>query len=163
MATAFVQNRDRRWLGPRGDGYRCYSCSGYHRYGKAVCGLTNLPGHALDAFVLQAIRRVLLADHDTVQQAIDAFVKVVLAPKTAIRRTRDDEREQDLLNRKIKATVAMLADPTFDGLDELRTMLADLKAKRDALAARLKPADEPAPLAISEAELLAWFERHDKR
>jgi DNA invertase Pin-like site-specific DNA recombinase len=43
---SFVQNRDRRWPGPHGDGYRYYSCSGYHRYGKAVCGLTNLPGHA---------------------------------------------------------------------------------------------------------------------
>jgi hypothetical protein len=30
----------------------------------------------------------------------------------------------------------MLADPSFDGLDELRTTLADLKAKRDVLEAR---------------------------
>jgi hypothetical protein len=106
--------------------------------------------------VLQTIKRVLLADHATVQQAIDAFVKAVLAPRAASKRTKDDDRELDLLNRKIKATVAMLADPTFDGLDELRTTLADLKAKRDALAARLKPADEPATPAISEAELRTW-------
>jgi hypothetical protein len=162
---SFVQNRDRRWPGPHGDGYRCYSCSGYHRYGKAVCGLCNVTGPALDAFVLQAIKRVLLADHDTVKKAIDAFVSAVLTSKTATRRTRDDERELDLLNRMIKATVAMLADPTFDGLDELRTTLADLKAKRDALAARLKPTDEPAPVAITEAELRAraqeWFARID--
>jgi hypothetical protein len=37
---------------------------GYHRNAKAVCGLTNLPGPALDVFVLRAIKRVLLADHD---------------------------------------------------------------------------------------------------
>jgi DNA invertase Pin-like site-specific DNA recombinase len=160
---SFVQNRDRRWPGPHGDGYRYYSCSGYHRYGKAVCGLTNLPGHALDAFVLQTIRRVLLADHDTVKQAIDAFVAAVLAPKAKATRTKADDRELDLLNRKIKATVAMLADPAFDGLDELRTTLADLKAKRDALEARLKPADEPAPLAISEAELRAWAQERFAR
>jgi hypothetical protein len=153
---SFVQNRDRRWPGPTGDGYRFYSCSGYHRYGRAVCGLTNLPGPALDAFVLQAIKRVLLADHDTAKQAIDAFVSAVLAPKSATKRTRDDERELALLNRKIKARVAMLADPTFDGLDELRTTLADLKAKRDALAARVKPADEPATPAITEAKLRPW-------
>ena len=46
-----------------------------------------------------------------------------------------DDRELELLNRKIKATIAMLADPTFDGLDELRTTLADLKTKRDTLEA----------------------------
>ena len=32
----------------------------------------------------------------------------------------------------------MLADPTFDGLEELKTTLADLKGKRDSLQARLE-------------------------
>lgn len=50
----------------------------------------------------------------------------------------------------------MLADPTFDGLDELRTTLADLKAKRDALAPRLKPAEQPAALAITGDDLRGW-------
>ncbi|GIX05017.1 MAG: hypothetical protein KatS3mg114_0886 [Planctomycetaceae bacterium] len=152
----FVQRRDRRWPGPNGDGYRYYSCSGYHRYGKAVCGLTNLPGPALDAFVVQTIQRVLLGDHATAKQAVEAFVKAVLAPRAATKRTKSDDRELELLNRKIKATVAMLADPTFDGLDELRTTLADLKARRDALATRLKPVDQPATPAITEDELRRW-------
>lgn len=153
----FVQNRDRRWPGPTGEGYRVYTCSGYHRYGKAVCKLTNLPGPALDAFVLQAIQRVLLADHKTTTAAIDAFVAAVLAPKAATKRTsKADERELDLLNRKIKATIAMLADPTFDGLDELRNTLADLKVKRDALEARLKSVTVPATPALSEKELRGW-------
>ncbi len=50
----------------------------------------------------------------------------------------------------------MLADPTFDGLEELRTTLADLKAKRDAIEARLKSANEPTTPAITEAELRVW-------
>lgn len=29
----FTSNRDRRWPGPTGDGYRYYTCTGYHRYG----------------------------------------------------------------------------------------------------------------------------------
>ncbi|MFV0442545.1 MAG: recombinase family protein [Planctomycetaceae bacterium] len=152
----FVQRRDRRWPGPNGDGYRYYSCSGYHRYGKSVCGLTNLPGPALDTFVVQTIQRVLLGDHDSTKAAIEAFVKAVLTPKKATKRSKASEREVDLLNRKIKATVAMLADPAFDGLDELRTTLADLKAKRDTMAARLKPVDQPTSPAITEDELRRW-------
>jgi hypothetical protein len=152
----FVQRRDRRWPGPNGDGYRYYSCSGYHRYGKTICGLTNLPGPALDAFVVQTIQRVLLGDHATTKQAVEAFVKAVLAPRAAIKRTKTDDRELDLLNRKIKATVAMLADPTFDGLDELRSTLAELKSKRDAVEARRKPMGAPATPALSEKELRTW-------
>ena len=53
--------------------------------------------------------------------------------KKAVKQQKNDDRELELLNRKIKATVAMLADPAFDGLDELRTALADLKSKRDAI------------------------------
>ncbi len=77
-----------------------------------------------------------LADHDTVKQAVDAFVTAVLAPRRTSKRTEADEPELDLLNPKIKGTVAMLADPAFDGLDELRITLAHLKAKRNALATR---------------------------
>jgi DNA invertase Pin-like site-specific DNA recombinase len=153
---AFVQRRDRRWPGPNGEGYRYYSCSGYHRYGKVVCGLTNLPGPALDAFVVETIQCVLLGDRATTKQAVEAFVKAVLAPAKTTKRTKHDDRDLQLLNRKIKATVAMLADPAFDGLDELRTTLADLKAKRDALATRMKSADQPAKPAITKDELRRW-------
>jgi DNA invertase Pin-like site-specific DNA recombinase len=154
---SFTTIRDRRWPGPTGEGYRTYACSGYHRYGKSVCGVTNVPGPALDAFVLQTIKRALLGDHETTKKAIDAFVAAVRTPKAATKRNgKADERELDLLNRKIKATVAMLADPTFDGLDELRSTLAELKAKRDALEARRKPVEQPAVPALSEKELRAW-------
>jgi DNA invertase Pin-like site-specific DNA recombinase len=152
----FTTIRDRRWPGPTGEGYRSYTCSGYHRYGKSVCRVVNVPGPALDRFVLDAVRKVLLGDHATVEKAVDAFVKAVLVPRAKAKPTRGDERELDLLNRKIKATVSMLADPTFDGLDELRTTLADLKAKRDVLEARLKPTEEPAMPTITEADLRSW-------
>lgn len=36
----------------------------------------------------------------------------------------------------------MLADPAYDGLDELHATLADLKAKRDALPAQTRLAIE---------------------
>lgn len=50
----------------------------------------------------------------------------------------------------------MMADPTFDGMDELQSTLADLKAKRDALTARLKPQDGPAKPEATEDELRTW-------
>jgi hypothetical protein len=115
-----------------------------------------VPGYALDTFVLATIKRVLVAEYQSAKQAIDAFVKAVLAPKNALKRSHDDERELELLNRKIKATLAMMADPTFDGLDELRTTLADIKAKRDAVESRLKRASHlPAPMH-TEKELRSW-------
>jgi hypothetical protein len=154
---SFTTIRDRRWPGPTGESYRTYACSGYHRYGKSVCGVTNVPGPALDAFVLQTIKRALLGDHETSKKAIDDFVVAVLAPKAATKRnSKADERELDLLNRKIKATIAMLADPTFDGLDKLRTTLAELKAKHDALQATITPGESPATSALSEKELRTW-------
>ncbi len=152
----FTTVRDRRWPGPTGEGYRSYRCCGYHRYGKGMCKAYGVPGPALDAFVLDTIKRLLLGDHKTTKKAIDAFVATVLAPKPVTKRKKTDGRELELLNRKIKATVAMLADPTFDGLDELRITLTDLKNKRDALAARLKPVEQPATPAFTEKELQTW-------
>ena len=152
----FTTIRDRRWPGPTGEGYRSYRCSGYHRYGKSVCATVDVNGHALDAFVLDTIKRLLLGDHKTAKKAVEAFVAAMVAPKPEAKRKKNDGRELDLLNRKIKATVAMLSDPTFDGIDELRSTLADLKAKRDAIIARGKPAEQPATPALSEKELRAW-------
>jgi len=153
---SFTTIRDRRWPGPTGEGYRYYTCSDYHRYGKGVCRLVNLPGPALDAFVLVTIKRVVLAKHESVEQAIERFVKAVLAPKPRPKPSRDAERELEAVNRKIKALLAMLADPAFDGLDELRTTLAELKARRDVLELRLKPVEAAAAPAMSEQELRAW-------
>ena len=152
----FTTVRDRRWPGPTGEGYRTYRCTGYHRYGKGVCKSYDVPGPALEAFVLAAIKRLMLGDHKTTKKVIDAFVAIVLAPKPVAKRKKTDDRELELLNRKIKATVAMLGDPTFDGIDELRTTLADLKSKRDAVAARVKPAKQSAEPRFTEKELRAW-------
>jgi hypothetical protein len=107
--------------------------------------------------VLKTVQQVLIGDNKTTEKAIDAFVKAILAPKKAEpKRAKSDERDLDLLNRKIKATLGMMADPTFDGMDELQSTLADLKAKRDALTARLKPQAAPAKPEPKEDELRAW-------
>jgi DNA invertase Pin-like site-specific DNA recombinase len=151
----FTTIRDRRWPGPTGEGYRSYTCSGYHRYGKSVCGVVNLPGPALDKFVLETIKRLLLGEHESPRAAVEAFVAEAMKPAAQPDRCDQDERELGLLNRKIKATVAMLTDPTFEGLDELRATLAELKAKRDAIEARKRVVEPTAP-AMSADQLRAW-------
>ncbi|TWU14740.1 Recombinase [Symmachiella macrocystis] len=154
----FVHRRDRRYRGRDGDGYRSYSDAGYHRRGKAVCKHTNIPADALDDFVVKTIKRLLLADHGKTKQAVDAFVKAAMKPKKRTPRPKPAKRELDLINRKIKTVLNMLADPVFDGLDEIQQTLADLKAKRDKLQARMKP-DQPPEPRPAEKELREWAER----
>ncbi|RLS53628.1 MAG: hypothetical protein DWH91_14005 [Planctomycetota bacterium] len=139
-----------------GDQYRKYTCAGYHRYGKGVCGLINIPGVPFDAFLLETIRKVIFKDRATMGKAIDAFVKSVLAPTAASKRSPDMERELEQLNRRIKTTVGMLADLSFEGLDDLSKVLIDLKAKRDALTAKLATRQSKPDGLPTERELRAW-------
>jgi DNA invertase Pin-like site-specific DNA recombinase len=149
--------------------YRYYTDGGYNRGGRTVCTLTNIPADALDHWVVQKVRHVLLGDHAGVDAAVDTFVRAARS-----RTGHDDggdalagvERELDAVNRRIKATVAMIADPTFDGLDELRQTLTDLKTRRDALQARLADARGASATPLAERELRAWatdrFRRFDQ-
>jgi len=136
--------------------YRYYIDRGYHMGGKAVCKLTSIPADALDAWVVGKVKDVLLGDHEAADTAIDAFVKQVLAGLQCRADTADLQRDLDAVNKRIKAAVAMLADPAFDGLDELKATLADLKAKRDALQSRLAKATPDAAPPPKESDLRAW-------
>lgn len=160
--SSFTTVRDARRKPEYGPPYRHYTCAGYHRYGKAVCGLVRIPGPALDAFVLRAIGRVLQGDAKTRKQAIEAFVramtKQVEAPDTSAVR-----REIEQLNRRIKATVTLLADPTFEGIDDLPAVLADLKRKRDALQGKLPSAEVASSSLLTPQQLRDWAnEQFDK-
>jgi CheY-like chemotaxis protein len=160
--SSFTTVRDTRRKPEFGPPYCHYTCAGYHRYGKAVCGLVRIPGAALDAFVLRAIGRVLQGDATTREQAIDAFVRAMAqqaeAPDTSAVR-----REIEQLNRRIKTTVSLLADPTFEGLDDLPAVLADLKRKRDALQGKLDSTESAVPPTLTPQQLRDWAnEQFDK-
>ena len=134
--------------------FRYYTDSGYNKHGKTVCICTNIPADALDAWVLAKVNAAFLGD-GSAAAVVDAFVKRVLARRRSPVDTTGVERDLEAVNRKIKATIGMLSDPAFDGLDELKTTLADLKAKRDGLQAALskqRPADAP----ITETRLREW-------
>jgi len=134
--------------------YRYYTDGGYNRGGRATCALTNIPADALDAFVVGKVRDVLIGDGEGIEDAVEAFVRQAMGgrPKNTDAKV---QREIDAVTRRIKATVAMLADPTFDGLDELRTTLADLKARRDTLQARLA-ARTASATPFKEADVRQW-------
>lgn len=165
----FLQKHVNSLSGGKPVRYRYYTDGGYNRGGKTVCALTNIPADALDRWVVEKVRYVLLGDHAGVDVAVDAFVRAVRS-----RAGHDGggnalagvEHELDAINRRIKATVAMIADPTFDGLDELKQTLADLKARRDALQARLTDARGATTTPLAERELRAWatdrFRRFDQ-
>jgi len=110
-------------------------------------------GPAFDTFVLNAITRVLVGEHATAEKAVDAFVK----RWGGVVRCRFDQqfgtRPRKYENREVKATVAMLADPSIDGLDELRCILADLNAKREPLSTSITASEKPHEPAFSEAEV----------
>jgi len=99
-------------------------------------------------------------------QAIEGFVKSVLAPAKGAKQAPDAQRELEQLDRRIKTTVGMLADLTFEGFDDLHKVLADLKAKRDALLKRMPSTQQPEKPALSERQLRSWvreqFDRLDE-
>ncbi len=153
---SFTIARDRRHPGPEGEGYRSYRCCGYHRYGKSTCGFYDISAPKLEAFVVDAIKQTIVGKHKDVRSAIEAFIPSIRKPTQAAKPTKDVANEVALLNRKIKATIGMLSDPTFDGLDELKTTLADLKAKRDALESQASAVAKKAIAIPSADELRRW-------
>jgi hypothetical protein len=152
----FTHVRDRRWPGPEGDGYRAYRCCGYHRYGKSTCAFYQLRAPWIEKNTVDAIKAVVRGEHGDIQEAIEAFIKSVRQPATIEKPSRGKAEELALLNRKIKATVGMLADPAFDGLDELKATLAELKAKRDALESKAAKTKTIATKVPSADELRRW-------
>ncbi|MBU6236384.1 MAG: recombinase family protein [Planctomycetes bacterium] len=153
---SFTIARDRRHAGPEGDGNRGYRCCGYHRYGKSTCGFYQVSAPTLEAFVVDAIKQTIVGKHKEVRSAIEAFIQSIRKPTQAAKPTKDVANEVALLNRKIKAMIGMLSDPTFDGLDELKTTLADLKAKRDALESQASAVAKKAIAIPSADELRRW-------
>lgn len=153
--SSFTTKRDYRRKPEFGPPYRHYTCSGYHRYGKAVCGLIQIPGQLLDEFVLKLIRELLMGDAKTTKQAIDAFVKNISTPKIATREP-DTKRELDLINRRIKTTVNLLADPNLDGIDDIHVVLTDLKRKRDAILVKQRKQAGGKTPSLTQRQLRDW-------
>jgi DNA invertase Pin-like site-specific DNA recombinase len=135
--------------------HRYYVDRGYHVSGRAVCRPTSISADALDRFVVGKIRNLLMADQETTSKAADIFVKRAVASRKPTEDTTAVQRDMDAVTKRIKTTLAMLADPSFDGMEELKTTLAELKAKRDVLLSRLDRS-KPAAAPPAESDLRSW-------
>ncbi len=76
-------------------------------------------------------------------------------PKTAAGES-DVKRELEQLNRRIKTTVDLLADPTFDGIDEIHVVLTDLKRKRDAVLGKQLKQTASDTQSLTQHQLRDW-------
>jgi DNA invertase Pin-like site-specific DNA recombinase len=152
---SFTTVRDHRRNPEFGPAYRHYTCAGYHRYGKSVCGLVRIPGPMLDEFALKLIRELLMGDAKTTKQAVDAFVKAMSKPKTVVNQS-DSKREIEQLNRRIKTTIGLLADPNFDGIDDIHVVLTDLKRKRDSLLGKQRKHASVEVPTFTQQQLRDW-------
>ncbi|KPJ77404.1 MAG: hypothetical protein AMS14_00590 [Planctomycetes bacterium DG_20] len=135
---------------------RYYVDAGYRRYGRKVCKSTSIQAEALDCWVLGKVRELLQADAEGTQAAVDAFVRQVMARQKRGTDTSAVERELAAVNKRIKATVAMLAEPDLEDMDELKTALVDLKRQRETLEARKADSSNEKGRRLNEASLRKW-------
>jgi DNA invertase Pin-like site-specific DNA recombinase len=134
---------------------RHYSCRGYHGGGSAVCMSTRIPADALDEWVIGHVRRAMLGDCDGAQAVIESFIRQALQAQEKPADTAAAERDLEAVAKRIQAMMSMLLDPEFEGLEELKTTLATLKARRDGLLKVLE-GSRKANLIVDESELREW-------
>ena len=60
------------------------------------------------------------------------------------------------MNRRIKTTVGLLADPSFDGIDELAGVLTKLKAAREKLLKKIEKQDAKPKPQFTKKEMREW-------
>jgi len=143
--------------------WRYYVDGGFNARGSSVCRYVGIPAQELDTWVLAKVRDIVMGDAEGTRAATDAFVKAVLGR----RRKPDDlagvEKELAAVNNRIKALVAMLADPNFGDMEELKQTLAELKGRRDGLEAHRQEAGRAREETWNEENLRRWArERFEK-
>lgn len=143
-------------LYPKNTRRRYYVDAGYRKYGPKVCKSTSIQTEPLDAWVLGKVRDVILADAEGTQAAVDAFVKAVMAKQKRGADTSAIEKELAAVNKRIKTTVAMLADHDLADMDELKVALVDLKRQRETLKARKEKAAGAKGELVGETALRKW-------
>ena len=134
---------------------RYYADGGYRAQGIGVCKATHIQAAALDRWVLEQLRTTFLADKAGVERAIEQFVKAACGRGASAMAQPDRCRELADLNKRIKTTVTLLSDNDLADVGELRTVLVDLKRRRETLEADV--ANKPAsPKSIDPDRLRAW-------
>ena len=134
-----------------------YRDTGYSKEGYGgKCNLTQVPMQPLNQWVMEHVLIVLLGDKKNTESAIKKFIATVRRHEKEPADTDGLKKKLSSVTKRIQTTVAMLADPEFDGLEELKTTLATLKRQRDSLEKSIDETDQPNTLVVTEPELHAF-------
>ncbi len=141
----------RFWGDPRHKGRRqdrtpvitsYYACAGRRGRGKTICPTpSTLRAEHLEAWVLDKLQRVVLADEEAVDAAIERFVALATQDAVGAVDTEHLARELEQINETVTAITASI-DPA--NLAMLNDRLTQLRKRKEALEAELRSAERPA-------------------
>ena len=130
-----------------------YSCSGRRKHGDVICSAkTHIQAEAIEGYVLEKLRSLVLGDTECVEDAVEKFVQ-------ATRGEQPDQTDVEKLTREMKdidATVNALTlniDPANMSL--LNDKLTQLRKRKEQIEAELQQA-KVSNAHADEAELRQW-------
>jgi DNA invertase Pin-like site-specific DNA recombinase len=141
---------------PYGDGEtRYYVDRGYRERGPTFCRSTSLPSKKLERWVLEQVRRTIFGT-GAAEQAIDTAVQALMKKAPAKTDNTAAEKELAAIGNRIRAMLAMLADPDLGDVKEVKQTIVELNHRRDTLRANLEKATTTKDEKPDEAPLRAW-------
>ncbi len=152
----------RFWGDPRHKGRRqdrtpvitsYYACAGRRGHVKTICPTpSTLRAEHLEAWVLDQLKRVFLADQEAVDAAIERFVAMAARDAPGAVDTERVARELEQINETVTA-ISMSIDPA--NLVLLNDCLTQLRKRKETLEAELRSAERPAA-TFDVAGLKKW-------
>ncbi len=118
-----------------------YACAGRRGRGKTICPTpSTLRADHLEAWVLENLQRVVLADDEAVDAVIERFVALATQDAAGAVDTEHLARELEQINETVTAITASI-DPA--NLAMLNDRLTTLRKRKEALEAELRSAERP--------------------
>ena len=152
----------RFWGDPRHKGRRqdrtpvitsYYACAGRRGRGKTICPTpSTLRAEHLEGWVLDKLHRVVLADEDAIDAAIERFVAMATQDTAGAVDSDRVARELEQINETVTAITTSI-DPA--NLVLLNDRLTQLRKRKETLEAELRSAERPAA-TYDVAALKQW-------
>lgn len=139
-------------------GVRYYVDAGYRAQGIKVCRSTSISVEALDSWVLERLREVVLLDDKGRKAAVRQFVEAVSERNADCGAAQAHNDELASLGKRIKTLASLLADDEVSDIKELRDELVSLKRRRAFLEAEVAKATHNKETPLSVAEMEKWAE-----
>ncbi|MEN6385900.1 MAG: recombinase family protein, partial [Phycisphaerales bacterium] len=108
-----------------------YTCAGRRRYGKNTCSFpSHIKAKALESWVLKKLSNLVLGDKDSVEEAINHFIKILTNEKLDNEKSDRIAQELKQINETINAIVGTI-DPA--NLPMLNDRLTQLRLRKEYL------------------------------